>query len=228
MGVNVSAVYQHSFDLRSIEHFYEELTKGMKFPRVVQCISKVNQHNPHLVRPWSLQRERIIESYNYGPFDPDHFAGDEYMEINGPGGFSFIFNKNICEFSPCFRWYSFIENKGLQFKIRTICKEISNYFGYNFAIYVGDNYCASDYVFDGRDMEYYKAALMRRFGKPKNTISELIQRSSEGWKSEGYFIDYFKDLSVDNGFATLESTFNPNSDWIYSLERQIKKYSLHY
>jgi hypothetical protein len=199
VGVDFSAMFQHSFDLRSIEQFKEELIKGTKFPKVVRCISEVNQHNLHLVRPWSLCRERIIESRNYGPFDPDRFADDEYIEINGPGGFSFTFNKNICEFRPCFRWYSFIENKELQFEIRTICKEISNYFGYNFAIYMGDNYCASDYVFEGRDIEYYKAALMRRFGKSKNTISELIQRFSEGWKSEGYFIDTFSDLSVNNG-----------------------------
>ncbi|MCL6602995.1 MAG: hypothetical protein K6T94_08995 [Paenibacillus sp.] len=194
MGVDFSAIFQHSFNLSSIEHFKDELIKGEKFPRVVQCISEVNQHNPHLVRPWSLSRERIIESHNYGPFDPEHFSDDEYIEVGGSGGFNFTFNKNICEFSPCFRWYSFIESKELQSEIRTICKEISNYFGYNFAIYMGDNYCASDYVFEGRDMEYYKADLIRRFGKSKNSINKLIQRSSDGWRSEGYFIDYFSDL----------------------------------
>ncbi|WP_342562214.1 hypothetical protein NST84_21670 [Paenibacillus sp. FSL R7-0345] len=199
MGVDFSAMFQHSLDLRSIEIFKDELVEGTAFPRVVQCISEVNQHNPHLVRPWSLNRERIIESHSYGPFDPVLFADDEYIEVDGPGGFSFIFNKNICEFQPCFRWYSFIENKELQFEIRTICKEISNYLGYNFTIYMGDNYCASDYIFEGRDMEYYKAELLRRFGKSKNTISELIQRSSGGWESEGYFIDYFSDMPVAYG-----------------------------
>lgn len=172
---------------------------GTKFPNVIQCVLRVNKYNPHLDRPWSLTRERIIESWNFGAFDPVHLSDDEYIEVDGPGGFSFTFNKSICEFRPCFRWYSFIENQELQFEIRTICKEISNYFGYNFAIYMGDNYCASDYVFEGRDMEYYKAALIRRFGNSKSTISELIQYSSDGWKSEGYFIDYFSDLSVDKG-----------------------------
>lgn len=201
MGVDFSAVFQHSFDFTSIEHFKVELVKEVRFPHMTRCIKEVNEHNPHLKRQWSLTRERIIESYRSDPFDPVVIGDEEYIQVDGPGGFSFIFNRFICEFSPCFRWYSFIENPELQLEIRNICKEIADYFGYHFAIYMGDNYCALDYVFEGRDMDYYKTALKRRFGPSKTTINELIEKSESGWKSKGYFVDYFKEKG--RGFGEL-------------------------
>lgn len=195
MGVNFTATFQHSLDYESIQLFKDELVKGDMFPKMVQCISEVNKHNPHLIRDWLINRERIIESINFGPFDPVIIGDEEYIEVSGPGGLDFIFNKNICEFNPCFRWYSFLDNPDLQLELRSICKEIADYFGFNFSIYIGDNYCTLDYVFEGRDMGYFKTALKRRFGETKGTLNELLVRLDDGiWESEGYFIDQFFDL----------------------------------
>ncbi|MGO4183432.1 hypothetical protein AB4Z17_19840 [Paenibacillus sp. TAF43_2] len=194
MEVDFSAVFKHSLDVTAIEVFKEEIVKGIRFPKVVKCMKEVNFHNPHLDRQWLLNRDRISESYNIEPFDPVLIGDEEYVELGGPGGFRFIFNKYICEFSPCFRWHQFIENQELQLELRAICQEFADYFGYNFAIYMGDNYCALDYVFEGRNMDYYKAKLMSRFGKAKLSIGELIQKTNSGWESEGYFIDDFNDL----------------------------------
>ncbi|MBD0382597.1 hypothetical protein [Paenibacillus sedimenti] len=187
MGVNFSAAFKHSFDFKSIQQFKEELIKEVRFPKIVQCILEVNEHNPHLRREWSLNRQRIIESINFGPFDP--------IVIGGPGGFDFIFNKYMCEFNPCFRWYSFLKSPELQLEIRSICKEIADYFCCDFAIYTGDSYGALDYVFEGHNMEYYKADLIRRFGDAKGTLQELLERSDKDRKSDGYYIDNFNDLT---------------------------------
>ncbi|MFB9324537.1 hypothetical protein ACFFSY_01110 [Paenibacillus aurantiacus] len=146
MGVNFTATFQHSLDFKSIQLFKDELVKGDRFPKMVQCISEVNKHNPHLIRDWSINRERIIESMNFSPFDPVIIGAEEYIEVSGPGGLDFVFNKSICEFNPCFRWYRFLDNPDLQLELRSICKEIADYFGFNFSIYIGDSYCTLDYV----------------------------------------------------------------------------------
>ncbi|NQX67576.1 hypothetical protein HQN90_15750 [Paenibacillus alba] len=97
MGVNFSAAFQHSFDYKSIQQFKQELIKGVRFPKIVKCVLEVNEHNPHLRREWSLNRERIIESCNFGPFDLVVIGDEEYIEVGGPGGFAFIFNKYMCD-----------------------------------------------------------------------------------------------------------------------------------
>ncbi|MDR6885404.1 hypothetical protein [Bacillus sp. 3255] len=195
MGVNFTATFQHSFDFKSIEKFKEELVKGDRFHNTVQCILQVNEHNPHLRKDWSINRERIIESMNFGPFDPIIIGDEEYIEVYGPGGFDFTFNKNICEFNPCFRWYSFLVNPNLQQELRNICKEIADYFGFNFSIYIGDSYCTLDYVFEGRDMDYFKEAVKRRFGESTETLKELLERADKAGNSGGYYIDNFPDLT---------------------------------
>ncbi|NOU91388.1 hypothetical protein GC102_37535 [Paenibacillus sp. LMG 31460] len=133
---------------------------------------------------------------NFDPFDPVAIGDEEYIEVSGPGGFDFIFNKHMCDFNSCFRWYSFLENPELQLELRSICKEIADYFSSDFTIYIGDSYGALDYVFEGRDMEYYKADLIRRFGEDqtKCTLEDLLERSDKERKSDGYFIDSFNDL----------------------------------
>lgn len=196
LGVNFSASFQHSFDFESIQKFREELIKGVKFPKIVQYIANVNENNPHLRREWSLNRQRIIESLNFDSFDSLVIGDEEYIEVSGPGGFDFIFNKYMCDFNSCFRWYSFLRNPELQLELRSICKEIADYFSCNFTIYIGDSYGALDYVFEGRDMEFYKADLIRRFGEDqtKCTLEDLLERSDKEHKSVGYFIDSFNDL----------------------------------
>lgn len=162
----------------------------------LQCIRHVIKYNPHLSCQWSINREHNSESLNWGNFDSVLIGDEEYIQVSGPGAFSFTFSKSICEFSSYFRWYSFIEDSELQLELRNICQEVAEYFGYEFSIYMGDNYCASDYVYEGREMQYYKTSLKKRFGEPKNTISELIMQTSNGWTSKGYYIDYFSDLTI--------------------------------
>lgn len=195
MGVNFTAAFQHSFNFTSIQRFKEELINGDRFPKIVQCIREVNKHNPHLKKEWSLIRERIIESINIGPYDPVVIGNEEFIKVGGPGGFDFTFNQYICEFDPCFRWYTFLKNPDLQLEIRSICKEIAEYFGCDFTIYIGDSYGTLDYVFEGQDMEYYRTDLIRRFGEAKGTLQELLERSDKERKSDGYFIDNCNDLT---------------------------------
>ncbi|TYP74650.1 hypothetical protein [Paenibacillus methanolicus] len=194
MGVNFSAILKHGMDFKAMERFQADLNEGTKFPRVVHCLREVSVHHPRLDREWSLTRDRNIESTNFGPFDSVHIEEEEYVELEGPGGFSFLFNAHICEFSPLIRWHSFLVNQELQTELRAICQEFANYFGYPFAVYMGDNYCATDYVFEGRDMDYYRTELLRRFGPGKTSILDLLQQTDVGWKSEGYYVDDFGNL----------------------------------
>lgn len=196
LGINFTAAFQHSFNYKSIVQLKDDLVRGNKFPKTTHCIKTVNDQNPHLIREWSITRDRVIESRNVGQFDPVLIGEEEYIQLDGPGGFTFIFNKSICEFNPCFRWISFLSNSDFQLELRYICKEIADYFASNSSVYMGDNYGALDYVFEGQDMDYYLSSLREKFGESKSSLDELIDSSvTNKWILDGYYIDYFIDLT---------------------------------
>ncbi|MNE96167.1 hypothetical protein D3C80_1943370 [compost metagenome] len=80
---------------------------------------------------------------------------------------------------------------------------MAGYFSSDYAIYVPDSGSREsgvlDFIWDdendeNKDIEHIKNWLLSRCGAPKEKISDIYKEHEDYWDSEGYYVDYFKDM----------------------------------
>ncbi|WP_028596494.1 hypothetical protein [Paenibacillus assamensis] len=201
MGVNFSAVFHNTLSSAGMYQLCDDLNNATKFPTLQKFSEEVVKNNPHLNNIWK---------WSYFSFEhsvtntiEEKLEADGYIELDGPGGFDLLFNRHIVELSSFTRWSPFLKNLVHRHEMRMICYEIASYMGKTKAIYMGDNYCASDYVYDNNTMEEYKQFLIKRFGSSKESIDDLYIDLGDSWDSIGYFEDHFHDLKMMNGKSNI-------------------------
>ncbi|MBD8499339.1 hypothetical protein [Paenibacillus arenosi] len=194
MGVNFSAVFRNTLSSEDMYQLCDDLNQGSKFPTLQKFSEEIVKNNPHLNTIWKWS----YFSYEHSVTNTieEKLEADGYIELDGPGGFDLLFNRHIVELSSATRWLSFLSDLEHRNEMRMICYEIASYMGEIQAIYMGDKYCATDYVFDGNTMEEYKESLMKRFGSSKKTIDDLYIDLGDCWDSIGYFEDRFHDFEM--------------------------------
>ncbi|MCR2805827.1 hypothetical protein [Paenibacillus soyae] len=207
MGANFSAVIEHNFRNRdSLDKFLEELnTRTDLFPTIHELTNSANaewEWSRRLDLPltfgtrttnWIADMKRKVDeaklhqSYKYSTIW-EELTVEKTISLKAPGSIlEMEFNPHILELSSYIRWRAFLLDNDL----RKICKELCSYMDTRYCIYMSDEFCASDSIYEGRTMGQYREELMRRFGESKQNIADMYREIGDSWETEGYFIERF-------------------------------------
>ncbi|AFC30241.1 hypothetical protein PM3016_3398 [Paenibacillus mucilaginosus 3016] len=197
MGAGFSAVFPHRLNGTEIAAMAEKLA-GSSLPVLIGHIKEIQYNNPHVSCSWCWEREqRYTRESNYTKknlFD----SIEEELEcrgtllLKGPAGIDLLFSRHMCELQTGSRWVYVLSNPEYRESIRAVCCEIAGVLDAQFAVYMADSCCASDYLYDEHSMEYYLSSLHKRFGPPAKSLDVLLLTQERTRSSEGYFIDFFQ------------------------------------
>ncbi|GBG10434.1 hypothetical protein PAT3040_05167 [Paenibacillus agaridevorans] len=211
MGSNFSAVIEHNLrNKNSLEKFLEDLiSRTDLFPTIHKLTNHENDQWEWIreldipisfgiqMTSWVKDLKRKVEEaklqkrYKYSNVWEELISEDR-LELSGPDSIlEMKFNIHILELYSYIRWRSFLMDMETQSILRNVCKELCSYFDTNYCIYMSDEFCATDSIYEGKSMSQYREELMRRFGQSKQTIDDMYIKLEDSWTTEGYFIEYF-------------------------------------
>lgn len=210
MGANFSAVIEHNLrDKASLDKFLEDLINRTDLFPTIHKVTNYIGGQWEWVRELDLslsfgisttnwakdllrktEEAKLHKRYKYSNVW-EEFTDEGIIKLHGPDSvLEMMFNSHIFELSSYIRWSLFLKDKETQSTLRNICKELCSYFNNSYCIYMSDEFCASDYIYDGKLMNQYRDELIKRFGKSKQTIDDMYIENEDSWTTEGYYVEY--------------------------------------
>ncbi|WP_409177278.1 hypothetical protein [Brevibacillus fortis] len=185
MGSEFTAIFEHKFKVyEDILNFKNVLNSSVHFKKIL--FNDIDTETKGYVDvDWNV-------GYTQGLKDPlDKLNQDLFTTLMFGNRHKLIIGKNLCEYSCLVAWNDFLTNRFLQSEIRKICFEFSKFLGT--PIYLPDQYCYSDYVYDGNSMQDIIKSLEREFRHPLRILEFNESEYEESRVLKVYLIDSFEN-----------------------------------